>query len=137
MIKKVLIITCSSFTAIVLFFILFSKLGVIIPFSEDIALQLFIMCLIIAILLIIVELIEARLDVSSIFADALARVLTCYFVVFIVGSLFGMFPFSWISFAYITPVLIPGFIVTYAISYTTCIEHSHAINASIKRKQRD
>src|SRR5659263_137653 len=102
MIKKILIIMCSSFTAIVLFFILFSKLGVIIPFSEDVTLQLFIMCLSIAILMFISDIIKARLDVSSIFADALIRVLICYSVVFVQGCLFGMFPFSWISFIYIT-----------------------------------
>ncbi|MGV8905106.1 MAG: hypothetical protein ACOH15_00730 [Acetobacterium sp.] len=119
-----------------MFFILFSKLGVIIPFSEDVALQLFIMCLSIAILLSLVDIIEARLDVSSIFVDALARVLTCYMVVFVLGCFFGMFPFSLISFVYITPVLIPGFIVTYAISYITSVEYSNAINKSIKRKRK-
>lgn len=136
MIKKILIITCSSFTAIILFFILFSKLGVIILFSEDIALQLFIMSLSISILMSLTDKIEAHLDVSSIFVDVSIRVFICYFVVFIQGCLFGMFPFSWISFIYITPVLIPGFLVTYAISYFTNVEYSNAINKSIKRKQK-
>ena len=136
MIKKILIVTCGSFTPMVLFFILFARISRITYFSDVIALELFVMCLTVAILMSVSDRIEAYFDVSAIWMDALIRVFICYFVVFIQGSLFGMFPFSWISFTYITPVLIPGFFVAYGISYLTCIEYSKAINESINRKRK-
>lgn len=137
MIKKTLVVTCSSFTAIVMFYILFARISLITAFTDDTAIQLFFMCLSIAVLMSISDKIEAHFDVSSIWLDALIRVFICYFVVFVQGCLFGMFPFSPIAFVYITPVLIPGFIVAYGIAYLTSVEYSNAINRSIRRKRND
>ena len=133
--KKIVIITCSSFTAIVMLFALFSTFDIVPELSKSIALQLFTMTLSIAVLMFFSEKIEDKLIVSSMAVDALIRVLICYIVVFVEGSLFGMFPFGWKAIAYISPVLIPAFIITYAIGYFTIVDDANAINKNINRKK--
>jgi hypothetical protein len=133
--KKIIIITCSSFTAIVLIFALLSEFYIVPELSRAIILQLFAMAFTIALLMFLLETIEYRLDAFSLLTDTLFRVLIGYTVVFLEGGLFGMFPFEWKAFAYISPVLIPAYIITYLISYITCVECANAINQSIKRKR--
>ncbi len=67
--------------------------------------------------------------------DALIRVLISYIVVFLEGCLFGMFPFGWNAIAYISPVLIPAFVIAYAIGYFTVVDCANVINKNIKRKK--
>lgn len=133
--KKIVIITCSSFTAIVLLFALFSTFDMVPELSKSIVLQLFTMAVSIAVLMFFSEKIEDKLAVSSMAVDALIRVLICYIVVFVEGCLFGMFPFGWKAIAYISPVLIPAFVITYAIGYFTIVDYANAINKNIKRKK--
>jgi len=133
--KKIVIITCSSFTAIVLLFALFSTFDMVPELSKSIVLQLFTMALSIAVLMFISERIEDKLDVSSIAVDALIRVLICYIVVFVEGYLFRMFPFGWKAIASISPVLIPTILITYAIGYFTIVDYANAINKNINRKK--
>ncbi|WP_069999106.1 DUF3021 family protein [Cellulosilyticum sp. I15G10I2] len=133
--KKILVITCTSFTAIVLLFALFSTFDMVPELSKSIILQLFAMASSISVLMFISDKIAHKLDINSIVIDALIRVLICYFVVFTEGSLFGMFPFEWKAFAYISPVLIPTFIATYAIYYFTLVDYANEINERIKKKK--
>ncbi len=132
--KKILIITCSSFTAIVLLFALFSTFDIVPELSKSIVFQLFTMSMSIALLMFISERAEDKLDISSLTVDALIRMLICYIVVFVEGSLFRMFPFSWKAIASISPVLIPTFVITYVIGYFTIVDCANKINKSIKRK---
>jgi len=133
--KKIVIITCSSFTAIVMLFALFSTFDIVPELSKSIVLQLFTMAGSIAVLMFFTDKIEDKLDVSSITVDALIRVFICYIVVFAEGSLFGMFPFGWEAIADISPVLIPTFVITYVIGYFTLVECANVINKNIKRKE--
>jgi sterol desaturase/sphingolipid hydroxylase (fatty acid hydroxylase superfamily) len=93
------------------------------------------MCLSIAIVMLISEKIEEKFDISSIFADAFIRVLICYIVVLFEGCLFKMFAFSWMSFLYISPILIPTYIITYALSYFNHVKYANAINNCIQQKK--
>lgn len=133
--KKIIIIACSSFTAIVLLFALFSTFSMVPELSKSIILQLFIMSASISVLMFIIEKIVHKLDITSMVLDVLIRVLICYFVVFTEGCLFGMFPFEWKAFLYISPVLIPTFIITYAVYYFMLVDYANEINARIKKKK--
>lgn len=133
--KKIVIITCSSFTAIVLLFALFSTFEMVPELTKSIILQLFTMAVSIAVLMFFSERIEDKLAVSSMAADVLIRVLICYSVVFVEGSLFGMFPFGWKAIANISPVLIPTIVITYTIGYFTIVDSANDINKNIKRKR--
>lgn len=135
MVKKIIIITCSSFTAIVLIFALLSNFTMVPDLSKSIVLQLFTMAASIAVLMSISDKIEDQFDVSSLAADALIRVLICYIVVFWEGCWFGMIPFSWKAIAYISPVLIPTFVITYAVGYVTIVDYANEINKSIAHKK--
>lgn len=133
--KKILIISCTSFTAVMLLFALFSMFEMAPEISKTITVQVFVITVSIAILMTLAEKIEDRFEVFSILADALMRILLCYFVIFIEGYLFGWFEFSFKALIYITPILIPAFLITYLVSYLTCVEYAEAINRSIKRKK--
>ena len=133
--KKIVIITCSSFTAIVLLFALFSTFDMVPELSKSIVLQLFTMALSISVLMFFSEKIGDKLVESSMAVDALIRVLICYSVVFVEGCLFGMFPFGWIAIANISLVLIPAFVITYAIGYFTIVDFANQINKTIKRNK--
>lgn len=133
--KKIVITICSSFTAIVLLFALFSNFDMVPELSKSIILQLFTMTVTIAVLMFIGEKIEDKLDINSIAVDALIRVLICYIVVIVEGGLFGMFSFNWEVFAKISPVLIPAFLITYAIGYFTIVDYVNVINKTIKERK--
>ena len=135
MVKKIITITCSSFTAIVLMFALLSTFNWVPELSKSIVLQLFTMAVSIAVLMFFSDKIEEKLDVSSIAVDAIILVLICYIVVFWEGSLFGMISFSWKAIAYISPALIPTFVITYAISYFTIADYAKVINKNINQKK--
>lgn len=133
--KKIVIITCSSFTAIVLLFALFSTFDMVPELSKNIVLQLFTMALSISVLMFFSDKIGDKLAESWMAVDALIRVFICYIVVFVEGCLFGMFPFGWKAIAYISPVLIPAFVITYTIGYFTIVDFANEINKSIKRNK--
>jgi sterol desaturase/sphingolipid hydroxylase (fatty acid hydroxylase superfamily) len=103
--------------------------------SKSIILQLFVMSASISVLMFIIEKITHKLDITSMVLDVLIRVLICYFVVFTEGCLFGMFLFEWKAFLYISPVLIPTFIITYAVSYFMLVDYANEINERIKKKK--
>jgi hypothetical protein len=135
--KHILTITCSSFTAIIVLFALFSKFdSPFAPeFSNSTVLEFFIMCLSIAIAMLVSKKIEEKFDIPSIFVDAFIRVLICYIIVFFEGCWFEMFSFSWISFLYISPILIPTYIISYALSYFNRVQYANAINYRIQQKK--
>lgn len=136
--KKMFIICCTSFTGIMLFFALFSFVGPIsdaVPvLSPVVVLQAFAMSASIALLMFVMEKILDRWD-FSLWVDILVRIIICYVVVFIIGGLAGMFPLGPVALLYITPVMLPVFIVTYLVSYITCVEWAEAINKSIRRRK--
>jgi len=126
--KKIVIITCSSFTVTILLYVLFSVIGVISEVTNEKVLQLFSMTLSIALLMSVGEWILDKLDVSSLALDAVIRVLICYVVVFVEGTLYGMFPFGWSSLLYISLIIIPTVVITYAIAYVTVVNYAKQIN---------
>lgn len=106
------------------------------PEDKAMPLQAFAVTLSIAVLMLLNEKIEDKLEVSVVWIDAVVRFLICCIVVFVEGGLFGWFDFTISSFAYIAPTLIPVFIITYFISYLTCVEFAETINNSIKGKKQ-
>ena len=126
--KKIVIVTCSSFTVTILLYVLFSVIGVISEVTNEKVLQLFSMTLSIALLMSVGEWILDKLDVSSLALDAVIRVLICYVVVFAEGTLYGMFPFGWSSLFYISLIIIPTVVTTYAIAYVTVVNYAKQIN---------
>jgi hypothetical protein len=133
--KMILIITCASFTAIVMIFALASGTGIAPEISRDVIVQLFAMTLTIAVIMFLAGKIEDRFDMTSLVLDWFIKVIICYAVVITEGSLFGMFPLEWKAFGYISPVLVPTIIATYIISYLTCAKWADAINKSIHSKK--
>lgn len=126
--------TCFGFTAIVMVITVLPVVDMS-DMSKPILQQLFFMALTIAIVMFIAEKIEKKLDVSSLLVDALIRVLICYLVVFVEGGLVGMFPFEWKVLVGISPILLPVFIITYALSYLTNVNYVKGINRLIKRRK--
>lgn len=133
MLKRVLVLTCSSFTAILLLFALFGESELAPAVTGQVVFQVFPMSLSIALLMAALEKLEERLDITSLLADTLLRVLICYSVVFLEGCLFGMFPFAWHTLWIISPVLLLVFVITYLIAYLVCREYADNINRAIRR----
>lgn len=133
--KKIILITCSSFTAIMLLFTLLSTWDMAPEVSGAVTVQVFVIALSISLLMRIAEKIEDRFEKTSLWTDVLIRLAICYATTFVEGGLFRMFPFSWDVFLKITLILIPVFIVTYAIGYFTYLEWAEAINKSIRQRK--
>lgn len=129
--KKILTITCGSFTSVIILFALLSPYGFAPAVTNDITFQVFLMSVSIALIMTLAE----RIDYDSLVIDVLVKVLICYLVVFFEGALFGMIPFSWHGFWEITPVLIPAFLITYLFHYITCMECASYINHIIHHKK--
>lgn len=129
--KTILNITCSSFTCLMLLFALLSPYGL----APHITSQTVYQGLLLSVSVSLFMAATKKTREGSLLSDALIRVLICYFVVFLEGSLIKMIPFSWKGLLLITPVLIPVFIITYFINYLTCVELADSINKSIKRKK--
>jgi len=134
--KKIMIVTCSSFTTIVLFFVFFSRYQIVPVITNHIILQLFAMSFTIAIGMALTDYVEKRKDISSMLFDVVLRAAICYGVVLLEGSLFGMFTFAWRTVWEISPILIPTFIVTYVISLISLMEVATSINQTISRKEK-
>lgn len=131
--RKILTITCGSFTVVMMLFVLFSPFRLAPEVTNATALQGFVMSVSIAVIMVLAE----KIDLESIALDVLTKALICYLVVFLEGAFFGMVPFSWKGLWEITPVLIPAFIITYVIEYLVCVEWASFINHKIKRKKQD
>jgi len=131
--KKLLIITCTSFTAVMLFFTILTTFEFAPTMARSTPVQVFILTLSIAALMFLAEIAEDKYDISSLLADAIIRLLICYFVIFIEGYMFRWFDASFSAFFIITPILIPTFIITYWVSYSISVEYTETINQIIKR----
>ena len=139
MLKKFLIITCASFTAVMLFFALFATVNTAIVRDIDrvLTIQVLLMNASIALLMVIVETITNRFEKVPLGVDAIIRVLICYLVIFFEGYWFGWFELSLNSLVLITPVLVVAFLITYLVMYMTCADYADVINKNIKKKRRD
>lgn len=132
--KKIFMICCYSFTAVILFISLFSLFDMAPQLSNKIALQAFAFTLTIAVVMTLVDRINNNTD-FSLWTDLLIRILICFVVVLIEGIWFKMLPFSWKAIIYVTPILTPVFIITYFFSYITCMDWADKINKSIQKKK--
>lgn len=133
--KKILLITCSSFTAAQLLFAAFSAASFAPEVNSQTTWQTFCMSLSIALLMVLYEKIADQLGSVPLWLDALFRLAICYGVVFTLGACFGMIAFSWLGLWQISPLLLTIFPLTYAISYLTCTEWAAAINQSIRSRR--
>lgn len=133
--KYIMIITCSSFTVIVLLFVLLSNFGLTSELSGPIALQLFAISATIAVLLLALERLEDRFEINSFVLDAVLRILICYLVVYAEGCLFGMLDAGWETLVTVSPILLPAFVITYAVSYFSLVSTAKKINRDIRRKK--
>lgn len=128
-------VTCFSFTTIVLFFVLLTNYNIVPTITNHILIQLFVMSFTIAIGMYLVSKLEEAKDISSLIFDVIMRVIICYAVVLIEGSIFGMITFGWNAILEISPVLLPTIIVTYILSFFTLMEFVDSINKTIKSKK--
>lgn len=133
--KKILIMICASFTAINLCFIIFSRFDIVPKLTNQIALQLFVITVTIAVLMYAGEYLETKIDLNSLIIDMLLRITICYLVIFCEGSFFGMVKWEWGHFFDVSCVLVPTFIVTYIISYLTCVDYANSINKKINNRK--
>ena len=133
--KKILLMTCASFTAAQLLFAAFSQASFAPEVNSQTTWQTFCMSLSIALLMVLYENIADRFGGASLWLDALLRLAICYSVVFTQGAYFGMIAFSWRGLWQITPLLVLIFLLTYTISYLTCTEWAAAINQSIRSRR--
>ena len=129
--KKILTITCGSFTSEIILFALLSRCNLAPAVTNGITFQVFFMSVSIALIMTLAE----HLNYESIVIDVMIKVLICYLVVFFEGALFGMISFSWHGFWEITPVLVPAFLITYLFHYLTCVECASYINHIIHHKK--
>lgn len=128
-----IVIICTSYTCVSLAFALFSEFDLAPALTNEIGWQIFCICCTIAFLMLLEDKLTDLLNLSSLLADGLIRLLVCYVVVFIEGSFFKMFSFSPDSLLRITPILIPVYLLTYAAGYFSCLQYANTINRSIKK----
>jgi hypothetical protein len=133
--KKLLIITCTSFTAVILSFTLLAKFDFAPTMTNSTPIQVFILTLSIAALMYLGEIIEDRFEINSLWADALIRLFICYATIFLEGHIFRWFETTPSAILIITPILVPAFIITYWVSYSISVEYTETINQIIKRKK--
>jgi hypothetical protein len=133
--RKYLIVVCASFTACVLAFSMFSKLAFMMPVDSAVIFQLFIICVSISFIMFVFEKLTEKYNLPLL-VDCVSGVFICYLVVGVEGLAFGMLPRSWISLAYISIVIIPSFIVTYAIVYFTSVKYANDINEQIEKLRK-
>lgn len=134
--RKILIICCSSYTALTLCFAFFSIFDLSPALTNEIAMQAFLMTLTIAVLITLSDKLLDHLRNSSLLLDILIRITICYLVAFLEGVLFGMFPLSFYSLLEITPVMLPVFFFTYLSAYLLSAEWAKNINAMIQTKKK-
>lgn len=134
--KKILLITCASFTVAQLLTAAFVGASFTPEASSQTTWQLFMMSLSIALLMVLYEKIAERFGGAPLWADALLRLAICYLIVFSQGAYFGMITWSWRGLGQITPLLLLIFLLTYIISYLTCTEWAAAINQSIRSRRK-
>ena len=133
--KKILLITCTSFTAAQLLFAAFSATPFVPELNSQTTWQTFCMTLSIALLMVLYEKIADQFGSTPLWLDILLRLLICYVVVFTQGAYFGMIALSWLGLWRITPSLGIIYLLTYTISYLTCTEWAAAINQSIRSRR--
>ena len=133
--KKILVVTCASFTTIVLLFSFVERLKITPALNGSVVWQLFLMSLSVSAGMHLVYRLEEVLDISSFVFDVAVRVVVCYVVVLLEGSSFQMFSFGWKAVAVVSPVLIPTIFITYLISYFSLVECADSINSILNKEK--
>lgn len=131
--KRLISMSCYIFTVVLLLFTVLAKFDLAPSTDDNTALHVFIVAVSISAIMVICEMF--KLNIMSIWADSLMRVLISFFVVFFEGVLFDWFPFSWEGILMMMPVFIPAFIVISLISYFTIRDYTEAINKAIKKRK--
>lgn len=133
--KKIITVMCTSFTSVILLFILFYQFDMVSELNHSTILQIFSMSVLISVFMYISDMLQKKFDIGSSLLDLLIRILICYLVVFTVGCIGGMFTFGLNAILEMTPILIIAFIITYIFSYAVCVNYANQINAEIQNKQ--
>ena len=133
--KRILIITCTSYTIVSVLAALLSDMNYAPLFSPVTMLQLFLVTIVIAVLMFAAETIVGKLDFYTLWLDLFIRLAICFGVVFFGGVLFGWFALSWTAFLNILPLTIPTFVITYFIAYVTIFSYAQNINAALKKRK--
>lgn len=134
--KKLLVVTCSGFTTIVLLFALLSGAGIVPALSGPVVIELFFMALSISAGMLVIEKVEEVYDSSSFILDFLMRMVLCYIVVMLEGHLFKMVTLDWTDFINVSLVLIPTIIVTYLLSFIQLRELANSINRELDHRTK-
>ncbi len=132
--KPIVIITCVSFTVELLLYVAIALLVFKAELTGLAVYALFAMSLGIALLLSVVDWLGEHVELS-LFVDNLLRIAVCYVVVLGIGFAVGMFAFSWMALVYVSPILLPVYVVTYLVSYFTIKEYTNSINAALVHRR--
>ena len=133
--KRILIITCTSYTVASVLASLLSGFDAAPIFAPVTMLQLFLVTLTIAVLMFIAEKITEKLDSYTLLVDLFVRLAICFGVVFFGGMLFGWFTFSWVSVLQMLPLTLPTFAITYVVAYATIFSYAQNINKALKKRK--
>ena len=133
--KKTLIICSVSFTGVMLLFSLLSMKDLSPGVNNIITLQVFVLTFSIALSMSFTEMVQEKMNITSIWVDAVVRALLSYTLIFVEGILFGWFPLSIRALFLFIPIWLPVFLITYLIVYLTYVGYAQDINQSIRRKK--
>lgn len=133
--KKILIICSVSFTGVMILFSLLSMKDLSPGVDNIITLQVFTLTLSIALGMSFTEMLQEKMNSSSMWVASIIRASLSYILIFVEGILFDWFPLSAHSLLIILPIWLPVFLITYLIVYLTYVRYAEDINQSIKRKK--
>ena len=124
-----------SFSGTVLLFSLFEILNLTPPINTKFILVLFLMTVTMGAFNEALNTFEKKVKELPIILDFFLRLVFCYASVFLEGSLVDMIPFEWISFLYISPVIIPVYTSTYLLMYSYAKKSADSINKKLEQNK--
>ncbi|MBE6722870.1 MAG: DUF3021 domain-containing protein [Ruminococcaceae bacterium] len=131
-IREIFVITCCSYTAVTMLFVMFSNFNMTEPLSNEIALMLLCMCFSTALGMLAADKIIDAVNIETLLPEILLRMGICYVIVFFEGALFHMFPFDIRHLFGISPILLPVYFLTHFATYHVNVECANEINKKIK-----
>ena len=140
MFRSIMTITCTSFTGAVVISELFRKFGSFDFGKLNFLIPLFLICLSIALLMECYEKITYKFSEKKdipLPADAAIRLLICYLTVSAGGVLAGWFSLQWKMLLYVSPFVLPVFIITYFVTYRICSGFADDINKAIELRGKE
>lgn len=135
--KKLIIITCTSYTTVTIVSALLSQLDMALFISANTLLQLFFITFLIAVTMLVLDKVEDKYERFSLWADGLIRIVICYVFVLLGGFVFGWFPVVLQSVLLASPIILITFFITYLVSYLAILDYATNINKILKKEKNN